>query len=1518
MKLYSHFSLSSALSGQLGASASTGAPSATAALLALALAGCPAPSDDAQSAAAPSERAAVVSAPSPEMAHALAERARLRKLAATAAPRATSGPRRFTLDNEWTRALDLPPEQVNEVALDGDPLASAVRGHLGVIRPRLGQDFVILSTGLAVTANAPEPGTDFPPAGTAGDAVTLHLKLQVPAGATRMSLQYNFLSSESPDFVGTAYNDTFSIQLIDNGVARPAKELASVNASYFFDVSESRADNSGYDIYTPNPSGIDNPPFDLGLPDAGLTDFQSFHAAVTPNSELEVVLSLLDNGDGILDSAVLLDALQFSAIEAIDPNPAAVDQDGQPNQVRGVAADGATHVLLRMKVPDSGTATFTIDGGDENGKLSKVGELPGGQSVEEDAVVVGADRYVTVVYHAPESFNRGSGDDSLSERTVTISANFVGGAGGVIQSQTDLQVRRPPLVLTQGIWTSTADWVNTSLANDSAFTTTYVDRQYGCDNELRIQPPANAILMCPLVSAGPGEGDVLCLQATGTATHDAVHEALANLRRLRIAVTQVDMVAHGGGGVDVRKYIDSAGYRGPLNFGKGDINRLITINTPHRGSEVARLARVARDNATAPDTAPTLEQFLCIARVLSNAPVETGDIDALATNVLTLATNDVPSHAIYGTGARALRIQDMKNKVGNADLLYTSIHARGGFPSNPKILAKNSLAFAMQEHDLFSTVASQQGGLSAANTTGFSVTVNEEDPQAQVDSDFFHSIREADIADRVKALLNQSPASAEFGVFPAYTPAFAPDGLEAASKEEPRALAAGSLRILSPVFGGTVVAGSTISVVVEAQGGYAPRTLSVVTKGAVASVAVSGPGPYTVALKVPDDSLGVIRLLATALDDDEDSAYSQDVAVIAQTTATINQVSIVNQDPRLFGLGARRQLTVLGHYNDNVTRVISEPTTGTTYRSSNPGIADVTANGTIIALSSGITTVVAQNGMRQDSVTVTVEVNRAPRAVARGGAALTCLPPGALASVAVDGSQSFDPDGDALLYTWTENGVVIGTGAITTLSLAAGVHAVELRVSDGKGGVAVATLTATVSEDEEAPLVALLGGSQVSTQCGSAYSDEGATASDDCDGDLTAALTSTSNVDTAVPGDYQVQYQVSDQAGHSGVATRTVAVRDTEPPQISILGSSPAQAQCGALYQDPGATVDDVCYGDLTSALVTSSNVNIRIPGFYAVNYQVTDPAGQTTMTARAVTVADSEAPVLDLRGASPATTECGAPYHDAGAAAQDRCYGDLSASVLSSSNVNPAVPGSYQVSYTVTDPAGLSDSRARAVMVQDNLDPVLALRGASPAVTECGAAYTDAGATAQDQCFGDLSSAITTSSNVNTAVPGTYAVRYQVLDGAGHSSMTTRRVDVADRLPPQVNVKPMAELSPPLLFLRSFDLSDCAAALDACDGPVNINSAGQIVAIHSDERERTWRWDPGNDMVITGPSSFLLRQQRNFPGNGRVYEVEFTVRDSRGHVGPVRSCFLGVKTSRSSPTPINDGRQATVRPRTH
>jgi prepilin-type N-terminal cleavage/methylation domain-containing protein len=94
------------------------------------------------------------------------------------------------------------------------------------------------------------------------------------------------------------------------------------------------------------------------------------------------------------------------------------------------------------------------------------------------------------------------------------------------------------------------------------------------------------------------------------------------------------------------------------------------------------------------------------------------------------------------------------------------------------------------------------------------------------------------------------------------------------------------------------------------------------------------------------------------------------------------------------------------------------------------------------------------------------------------------------------------------------------------------------------------------------PVITLLGGNSITIYVGDAYTDPGATASDDIDGDITSNIQVTSNLNSTIPGTYTITYNVVDSSGNAASpVTREVIVQGLDPRYNAIKGvNSPALA----------------------------------------------------------------------------------------------------------------------------------------------------------------------------------------------------------------------------------------------------------------------------------------------------------------------------------------------------------------------
>ncbi len=85
--------------------------------------------------------------------------------------------------------------------------------------------------------------------------------------------------------------------------------------------------------------------------------------------------------------------------------------------------------------------------------------------------------------------------------------------------------------------------------------------------------------------------------------------------------------------------------------------------------------------------------------------------------------------------------------------------------------------------------------------------------------------------------------------------------------------------------------------------------------------------------------------------------------------------------------------------------------------------------------------------------------------------------------------------------------------------------------------------------DTTPPVITLNGDASIEIERGVAFSDPGATASDNLDGDLTAAIVTSGTVDTNTVGTYTLTYGVSDETPLTASVDRTVSVIDNAPPE---------------------------------------------------------------------------------------------------------------------------------------------------------------------------------------------------------------------------------------------------------------------------------------------------------------------------------------------------------------------------------
>lgn len=370
---------------------------------------------------------------------------------------------------------------------------------------------------------------------------------------------------------------------------------------------------------------------------------------------------------------------------------------------------------------------------------------------------------------------------------------------------------------------------------------------------------------------------------------------------------------------------------------------------------------------------------------------------------------------------------------------------------------------------------------------------------------------------------------------------------------------------------------------------------------------------------------------------------------------------------------------------------------------------------------------------------------------------------------------------------------ILVTGSVDANT--AGTYTLSYNVNDAAGNSADTVTRSVTVRDTTAPVITLNGSNSVTLEKGTAFTDPGATATDNIDGDISGSVVTTGSVISNTTGTYFVVYNVSDAAGNpAATLTRTVIVTDTTPPVLSLNGPSSLTHELATPFTDPGASATDAPSEDITSSVIVTGNVDENTAGTYTLTYNAQDSSGNAaTSVSRQVIVADTGAPAITLLGDNPLAHELGNAFTDPGATALDVVDGNLTANILvGGDTVNPNLAGTYNITYNVSDSASnTAPTQTRTVTVSDTTPPTLTLLGSANIQHGLGTTYTDAGATASDNTDGDITTNIAVGGDtVDTNTVGVYTVTYSVSDAAGNpGAPLTRIIDVADRTVPVISL---------------------------------------------------------------------------------------------------------------------------------
>jgi PKD repeat protein len=318
------------------------------------------------------------------------------------------------------------------------------------------------------------------------------------------------------------------------------------------------------------------------------------------------------------------------------------------------------------------------------------------------------------------------------------------------------------------------------------------------------------------------------------------------------------------------------------------------------------------------------------------------------------------------------------------------------------------------------------------------------------------------------------------------------------------------------------------------------------------------------------------------------------------------------------------------------------------------------------------------------------------------------------------GAKAYDPTEGDITFRLKTNTADVNPNA-------AGIYYVTYCVKDASGnepeeGCAVRTVYVVV--DQTAPTLTLNGSDPeyVDVITGK-FTDPGATAQDNTDGDLTTAIQVTGSVNTFQIGTYTLTYTVQDAQRNETVVTRDVIVRDRVHPTITndevkvINGRNVVEVQLQSVFVDRTVLADNYnngTFGPMFNFTISPStaqgdaDVDTRVKGTTVVTYKVWDESGNETTMVIDYVVEDYIKPVISLNTLDTVFHTVNHPYTPVQASVTDNLYDNTQVSLVRESNVNPFKLGLYTDKYTAIDASGNEAVRNRWVRVIDDENPVI------------------------------------------------------------------------------------------------------------------------------------------------------------------------------------------------------------------
>ena len=150
--------------------------------------------------------------------------------------------------------------------------------------------------------------------------------------------------------------------------------------------------------------------------------------------------------------------------------------------------------------------------------------------------------------------------------------------------------------------------------------------------------------------------------------------------------------------------------------------------------------------------------------------------------------------------------------------------------------------------------------------------------------------------------------------------------------------------------------------------------------------------------------------------------------------------------------------------------------------------------------------------------------------------------------------------------------------------------------------------------DDVAPIVKIKGKDTIKMCPNDEYIEEGYSAEDNYDGDLT-------NLVKVKKGTNRIVYSVRDSSNNEGRVVRILDKKDEVYPVLNLDGQLVYNIELNSNYVEPGFSANDNCDFDITDKVEIDGKVDSSKEGTYVLTYSVSDGSGNITKKERVINV---------------------------------------------------------------------------------------------------------------------------------------------------------------------------------------------------------------------------------------------------------------------------------------------------------